>query len=265
MIPMKEVVDAVNSRFKSPYFGYSILAFLAWNWRGIFLLAVTKGTPQERLAAFDCVTSFWSMVFYPLLVGALVAASTHWIRFAFRLVSSKPIEWLDNLDLEAKYKKTVRQSELEQLHSALFAEKEKELIERAKRDEEVARIEDAEAKRMLALQLEVLRKERDQLSEQLKKQSLVRPSSARNLSKEAAEILLAAAKNENGTIVKLKTIDNASIQSGETSFGRENSRDLARYEKALEDLVVMELVRAVDEKGEVFNLTHKGWQDADAL
>lgn len=265
MNPMKEIIDAISSRFKSPYFGYSILAFFALNWRGIFLLAAKAGTPEERLAAFDCATSSWTLIIFPLLAGALVAASTHWVRYAFSLVSSKPLEWMDNLDLEAEHRKTVRQSELEQSRSVLFAVKEKELIERAKRDEEVAGIEDTEAKEKLAAQLEALRQERDQLSEQLKNQSSVGRPSARNLSKEAAEILLAAAGNKRGSIIKQKTLGGTSIQAGDTSFGTESPRNLARYEKALEDLVVMGLVKAVGAQGERFNLTHEGWQTADAL
>lgn len=265
MYPMKDVIDAISSRFKSPYFGYAILAFFALNWRGIFLLVATVGTPEVRLAAFDSVTSPWTLVVSPLLAGALVAASTHWVRYAFSLVSRKPLEWMDNLDLEAEHRKTIRQSELEQSHSEFFAVKEKELIDRAKRDEQVAEIEDTKAKEKLAAQLEALRKERDQLSEQLKNQSLTGRPSVRNLSKESAEILSAAAKSKNGSIIKAKTMGGASIQAGDTSFGAEGPREFAKYEKALEDLVVIGLVKGVGTKGEIFNLTHEGWQVADKL
>ncbi len=263
MHPMKDVIDAISSRFKSPYFGYAILAFFALNWRGIFLLVATEGTPEVRLAAFDSVTNSGSLVLFPLLAGALVAASTHWIRCAFSWISQKPLEWMDNIDLQAEHKKTIRQSELEQSRSELYGVKEKELIDRAKRDEQVAGIEDAEAKEKLAMQLEALRKERDNLSEQLKNQSTVGYPSSRDLSKEATEILLAAAKNKNGSIIKPKTLGGASIQAGDTSFGTESPRDFAKYEKALEDLVVMGLVKGVGAKGEMFNLTHEGWLAAD--
>ncbi|MFT7880687.1 MAG: hypothetical protein ABXS91_09875, partial [Sulfurimonas sp.] len=72
---MDEIVDAITSRFKSPYFGYALLAFFALNWRGIFLLAVTDGSPQDRLAAFDSVTDTYTLILFPLLTGALVAAT----------------------------------------------------------------------------------------------------------------------------------------------------------------------------------------------
>jgi len=262
---MKDVIDAISSRFKSPYFGYAILAFFVLNWRGIFLLVAIKGTPEVRLAAFDSVTNLWTLVVFPLLAGASVAASTHWVRYAFGLVSRKPLEGMDYIALEAEHKKTIRQFELEQSRSELYGVKEKELIDRAKRDEQVAGIEDAEVKEKLAAQLEALRQERDNLSEQLKNQSSVGQPSIGNLSKEATEILHAAANDKNGTIIKPKTIGGSSIQVGNTSFGTEGPRDYAKYEKALEELIIMGLVKDVSTKGEVFNLTHDGWQAADKL
>lgn len=262
---MKDVIDAVSSRIKTPYFGYAILAFFALNWRGIFLLAVTHGSPQERLEAFDSVTNQYTLLALPLLVGAVVAASTTWVQYVFWLISRKPAGLIDNLYLEAEHKKTIRQAELEQSRSHLFAVKEKELIDRAKRDEEVAGIEDDAAKEKLAVQLENLRRERDQLSAQLKDQSTAGKPSAYNLSKEAIEIIKAAAKSKNGTIIKPRSIGERSIQAGEESFGSENSREFARYDAALDDLIKQSLVKSLGAKGEVFELTSNGWQVADAL
>jgi hypothetical protein len=262
---MKDVIDAVSSRMKAPYFGYAILAFLALNWRGIFLLAATTGTPQERLAAFDSLTNHYTLLVLPLLAGALVAASTSWIQYLFGIVSRKPAGLIDNLYLEAEHKKTIRQVELEQSRTDLFAVKEKELIDRAKRDEEVAGIDDDEAKEKLASQIESLRWERDQLSAQLKDQSTVEKPSAYNLSKEAIEIIKAASQSKSGAIIKLKSIGERTIQTGGRSFGSENPRDFAKYDAALDELIKQRLVKALGAKGELFELTNNGWQVADVL
>lgn len=262
---MKDLLDAVSARIKTPYFGYAILAFFALNWRGIFLLAATEGTPQERLAAFDCVTNHYTLIIWPLVVGTLVAASTHWIQLVFVIISRKPAGLIDNLRLEAEHRKTIRQTELEQSRSDLFAVKEQELIERAKRDEEVAGIEDEEAKEKLATQLEILRRERDQLSAQLKNQTSAEKPTAYNLSPEAVEILKAASEDKNGRILKPRSIGNRSIQAGKKSFGSEGSREFAQYDGALDELVMHGLIKNLGGKGEVFELTGKGWQVADAL
>ncbi len=262
---MKDVIDAVSARIKTPYFGYAILAFFAFNWRGIFLLVATKGTPQDRLAAFDSITSHYTLFVWPLLVGAVVAVSAHWVQYLFGLISRKPSELIDVLYLEAEHKKTIYQTKLEESRSELFAVKEQELIERAKRDEEVAGIEDDEAKEKLAAQLEKLRRERDQLSSQLKDQEKFGKPTAYNLSNEAVEILKAASENKNGTIIKPQTLGGRSVQAGGKSFGSENSREYSKYEAALEELMEKGLVKPTGSKGEMFDMTHKGWQVADAL
>ena len=84
---MKDIIDAVSSRIKTPYFGYAVLAFFALNWRGIFLLVVMTGSPQERLVAFDSATNQYTLLVLPLLVGALVAASTSWVQYVFEVIS----------------------------------------------------------------------------------------------------------------------------------------------------------------------------------
>lgn len=262
---MKDVIDAVSSRIKTPYFGYAVLAFFALNWRGIFLLVTTTGSPQERLAAFDTVTNNYTLLVLPLFAGAVVAASTSWIQYIFGVISRKPSGLIDNLYLEAEHKKTIRQAELEQSRSDLFAVKEKELIDRAKRDEEVAGIEDDAAKERLAAQIESLRQERDQLSAQLKNQSTIGKPSANTLSKEAIEIIKAASESESGTIIRPRSIGERTVQAGEKTFGSENSRDFAKYDAALDELIKKNLVKALGAKGEVFELTSNGWQVADAF
>ena len=102
---MKEVVEVVNNRIKTPYFGYSILAFLALNWRGFFFLVLSKGKPEEKLALFDAQTDLYTLLVYPLAIGALVAASAHWLRFLFGVIERKLKELVENLQLEAEHKK----------------------------------------------------------------------------------------------------------------------------------------------------------------
>lgn len=163
---MNDIVDAITTRFKAPYFGYALLAFFALNWRGIFLLMVSDATPLERLSAFDNVTDIYSLVIWPLITGAAVAATAHWVRYIFGMISKKPLELIDNLDLEAQHKRAIRQAELEQSRTKLFSIKETELIDRAKRDEEVERISDKSEREKLKNELERLRRERDELYEE---------------------------------------------------------------------------------------------------
>jgi hypothetical protein len=257
---MHDVLDAISARIKAPYFGYTLLAFIGLNWRGIFLLTVTKGSPQERLAAFDALTSVWSLIVLPLLVGGLITLASPWIKLGFGLLSKRPFEHIDNLHLDSEHKKTIRKTQLEQSRSAFFASKESELIERAKRDEEVLEIEDEQVKEKLKKEIDALRRERERMSVDLgEHRSDVR------LSAQERDILKAAAKDKSGSIMRMSYIGGRTIQAGNLTFGEESSRDFAKYDSALNDLVSKGLVLAVGQKGEMFELTHAGWQLADAL
>ncbi len=146
---MNDIIEAINSRLKAPYFGFVFLTFLGLNWRGFFLLTVTVGSPQERLAAFDSHTSFESLVVYPLIIGGLITLASPWIKFVFNFISQRPFGYMDDLILKSEHKKTIRKTELERSRSDFFANKESELINRAKRDEEVLEIENEKLKEKL--------------------------------------------------------------------------------------------------------------------
>ncbi|MBE4267629.1 hypothetical protein HJ071_24010 [Vibrio parahaemolyticus] len=168
---------------------------------------------------------------------------------------------MDNLELEAQHKKTIKQTQLEQSRSDLFAVKEQELIERAKRDNEVADIEDSEAKEKLIAQLDTIRAERDKLSQELQEKQ--QPENA--LSEEAKELLLAASADKRGNIMKLITLSDRNIQTGNSSFGYDGQKSFAKYEAALDELVRAGFVKELGNKGQVFEITHKGWKLIEAL
>lgn len=257
---MQDVLDAISARIKAPYFGYAILAFIGLNWRGIFLLSVMKGSPQERLAAFDAQTSTWSLIVLPLLAGGLVTLASPWVRLGFGVLSRRPFEHMDNLHLDSEHKRTLRKTQLEQSRSAFFASKESELIERAKRDEKVLQIEDEQLKEKLKAEIDALRREREEMSV-----SLTERKNGIRVSSEEREILKAAAQDKGGSIMRMSYISGRTIQAGGLTFGEESSRDFAKYDAALGSLVSNGLVSAVGTKGEMFELTHAGWQLADEL
>ncbi|HCE1489484.1 TPA: hypothetical protein NGR23_004486 [Vibrio parahaemolyticus] len=258
---MKDIVDAVNARLKAPYFGYALLAFIALNWRGFFVLVLTEGSPEEKLALFDTHTGITTLVIYPFAIGVVVAATAYWLKYFFGYIERKPRELLDNLELEAQHKKIIKQTQLEQSRSNLFAVKEQELIERAKRDNEVADIEDSEAKEKLIVRLDAIRAERDRLSQELQEQR--QPENS--LSKEAKELLLAASVDKRGNIMKRITLNDRNIQTGNSSFGSNDQKAFVKYESALDELVYLGFVKELGNKGQIFEITHKGWKLVETL
>jgi hypothetical protein len=264
---MKELIDAIGTRIKSPYFGYSVFAFIALNWRPLFSLLLSETSPGERIVVFDNQTTTLSLLILPLTFGFIVALCSPWIRVAFEYFSRKPFEISDTMKLEAQHKNTLKQAELEQSQSDLFAIKEQELIERAKRDEKVAEISDEETKAKLSQEIDQLREERNNLSHQLnskdgKSDSL---SALTNLTNEATKLLLEAAKTKNGAIMVSSTLSGRSINIGNNAYGKESARDFSRYEEGLEQLIELQYVKERGHKGEIFELTNQGWKVGNTL
>lgn len=260
---MREFIDAVTTRIQAPYFGYSLVALLVLNWRAIFLLFMLDAPANERIAIFEQETSFWTIVALPLLAGAVFAILTPWSRYVFEHLSQKPFSLRDRLQINADHQRTILQTELEEARSELFGQKEEELIDRARRDDEIANIEDEEVKQRLVSELAALRAERDKLSSLV---SSTRASADPNvLSKESVSLIKAAANNKRGTIMTPRTLNGRSINAGDSVFGDRDAKSYALYESALEELEVQGYVKPKGSKREIFELTHKGWQIAESL
>lgn len=87
-----------------------------------------------------------------------------------------------------------------------------------------------------------------------------------NINEIDKELLLAAASDPNGDIIKLSFLGGSSIQSNGRNFIESNSaRETAKWEAALKTLLVEKLIEAVGNKGTIFRVTHYGYQIADLL
>jgi len=251
---MGDVLDAVSARIKAPYFGYAVLAFIAWNWRGLFLLVISDGTPEERLAVFDLHTTVWSMYLAPLLTGFLVAATAEWMSFGFEWISRKPLYWKEMNLLETEHQKLIAAAVLERSRNERFARKEEELIARAQRDEKVKEINDEELKKKLEQELDSLRNE--QTKSEIRE---TREDESSSLPSEFAQKLLTAAAKVDG---RISIAPGELIRAGFMDIYKTNSpRDYSRFDTALKELCLGDLVNETYEG--VYEITAKGWQFLD--
>jgi hypothetical protein len=85
-----------------------------------------------------------------------------------------------------------------------------------------------------------------------------------SLSEESKHLLKFAASEKDGAILKTATFDGRHIQVGRQTFGG-HGKEAAKWEEALNDLVNQGLVVPRGYKGQVFELTHKGWRVAEEL
>ncbi|MEJ2353146.1 MAG: DUF4062 domain-containing protein [Anaerolineales bacterium] len=94
------------------------------------------------------------------------------------------------------------------------------------------------------------------------------PSQASSLqiSDDATELLVAAVRDGDGTIMALRTMGGQSVQTGERQFVEEGSRrSEARWKRAIDELVQLDLIRDISYKGEIFEVTADGYDVADEL
>ncbi|SJZ49470.1 hypothetical protein SAMN02745119_00755 [Trichlorobacter thiogenes] len=85
-----------------------------------------------------------------------------------------------------------------------------------------------------------------------------------NLTDEACTLLRAASKEDSGVILKRLDFSGSVLVAGVESFGGVNGREAAKWENALSELQIEELV-VNSGNNIIFKLTHKGWQVADAI
>lgn len=85
------------------------------------------------------------------------------------------------------------------------------------------------------------------------------------LSPGARELLKAAASDQKGIIVKGYYLSGLMIRAGGRSFGGEGGRESAKWESALDELELSNLVVARGDNGQMYELTHRGWQVADKV
>lgn len=158
---MKEIIEAFAARIKSPVFGYFVLSWIVFNWRPLFYLIFSKTTVGERLGHFDQLTNNHSLVLFPLIVASIIAVIYPWINYGFLFLCKKPADLRNYLQAESEHKLLIKKKRLEEARSLLLATREKDLIDRAKRDEEIQTISDKDTKEKLQKEIDDLRKEID--------------------------------------------------------------------------------------------------------
>lgn len=161
---MKEIFEAIGSRIKSPLFGYVMIAFIAINWRSLFYLIASDVTAIERIKYFEENTTVNSLIFLPVIFAAFGAIIYPWINAIFLYLCKKPTELRNSIQALSEHSLLIKKQELEEVRSELLKKREQELIDRAKRDEELESLEDTETKEKIKDEIERLRKEKDQLS-----------------------------------------------------------------------------------------------------
>jgi hypothetical protein len=86
------------------------------------------------------------------------------------------------------------------------------------------------------------------------------------LTTDAQDLLLAAANDRNGIVMRLRFLQGTSITANGRDFNEVgDARSTARWESALDELVHDDCLRDKGHKGEVFGVTNHGYEVADVI
>lgn len=236
---MKDLIDAINTRVKEPYWGFFLLSFLAFNWRGLFLLCFATGAAQERINLFDSQTTMWSLVVCPISTALIIVLLTPWLKVCFGKITRIPYEILNTQELNREHKYISEKTKLEDSRAQAIANKEIKLIEKARRDEDIESINNQNVKENLKREIEEVRAEITPIEK---------------------EILKAASLDQNGQIIRRAVIGNRFIQAGDTVFGQNDSNIFLKYDHALKTLVMKKFIQEVGDRADMFSITKKGWE-----
>ena len=146
---MKEFFEAIGQRIRSPFWGYVALAFLAVNWKSIYIIVFADEDPYHKFKFFDANTSIYTLYVVPLSLGLGATLLAPYIANWASWWASKPVNSRRIRDVDAAHK-------VLQVKNKFTVEREREkalieqsLIDKAIRDEQVSRIENDEIKETL--------------------------------------------------------------------------------------------------------------------
>lgn len=162
---MEEIISAIKARLNSPLFGYFALAVVAFNWEAFFFLLVQSDDVTGRIEFFKQHTTIFSLILWPVVFAFAVACAYPWVIYVLTWLTAKPVELRDVVQANAEHRVLIKRAELEDARSKLLATKESELIERAKRDQDLDSIQNEDLREKIRAELEQLRAERDSLQE----------------------------------------------------------------------------------------------------
>ncbi|WP_281992645.1 hypothetical protein [Sulfitobacter geojensis] len=87
---LKELADAAEARIRSPFIGSIALVFFTLNWKAVAILLFASGSIELRVLTFDEMTTLQSLIFYPVLLGVMIALILPWSKLLGAWIAKKP-------------------------------------------------------------------------------------------------------------------------------------------------------------------------------
>jgi hypothetical protein len=134
---LKQIAEAWGDRIRSPILGSILIFFTLTNWQALFYLFFSDKPVRARLYYFDANTDNWSLYFWPVLGGVLLAVLVPWVSFGGAFLAKLPRAYLHEVQSSEALKRRIvehrRKSEEEDAKAAEEEARERRKIDAAKR------------------------------------------------------------------------------------------------------------------------------------
>ncbi|MEJ2001823.1 MAG: hypothetical protein P8X77_10585 [Maritimibacter sp.] len=246
---LKEIMDAMGSRLRSPFFGSIAVVFVISNWKPLFYLVFSSEPVSVRLRFFDLNTDEISLYLLPFGLGMLIAVIAPWLKYAGAIIAAQPTRRLralhDEEAIERKIADLGRQARLEEAQAAEENAKERRLIEAAKRDREVEDLGDDELEKEIAAS----REDRD---------SLRSGSDISQVSERTMAILVSIAASPQGFVVAYEHNNAFKVNLGGRETSVQGRRDYLKLLNDLKQLTENGLLEKED--SDTWKMTQAGYE-----
>jgi len=111
---MKDIIEEIDSRIKSPFWGYFLFSSAAINWEQLFYLIVHNGVVSERIDHFNGGTDLWSLILLPFILASAYSILYPWLQFGFMFLSKKPTDLKNSLQAQSENNLLIKKQELEE-------------------------------------------------------------------------------------------------------------------------------------------------------
>ncbi len=100
---MKEIFEVIESRVRSPLFGYFVFAFISVNWNPLFYLFVEKTRVLNRIQYFQDHTDWLTLLIFPLVTAMVLSIAYPWVNYGFLHLRKFPTDLRNKLQASSEH------------------------------------------------------------------------------------------------------------------------------------------------------------------
>ncbi len=247
---LKDILEALGQRLRSPILGSFFLFVLILNWQPTFYLFFAETSVAVRLKFFNLNTDPYSLYVWPGILGLIFSLIVlPWAKSIGALAASRPVKWLKKLEGAAASEHRILQLK--------WAADEKAVADRIVIDQ--AKLVDEVKSEIVDEDLKIETEAKLRAGPTLETELTQLPSTA-------FDILDALAESQTGLLITIENENGgyAYYVDGGVTFGPASHRETIEVEAAIEALAMLELIEK-QAHGASWKMTAKGYKVADGI